>query len=385
MDYIFGILQCGDRHLAIYLPTFRMQSFAESFCAYGRKYYDGIFHARAEYGLPPLDCLGQCFDNPEGLSLDNLTSGKALASNILLELPEAMDDALWTEWELFFDSLCRSARQYVDYEKPLPWRALILVPYHLPSMRPESNLEIILGSGIFRTSDLEYAIERNLMENGIKSTSSRLWLSSLCHGLGRADPEICNAIFRDLPLDRDDIISMLEDYPLGNIDNEIKKIIISFDKAGNPAQCPYWEKSLLQDLGILEFDTDDNCKLHPAALAKAKRSNSIERLVVQGQTAIYLPLVQEAHNFICRRLGIACGEAWNKHSPESWHGIEIDIGPLWGYMNAFLRGCCGEDLLELAGLWRNVRHRLAHGNMLDYIEARDAVELYEVLSGARDF
>lgn len=383
MDEIFEILQSGNRHLVIYLPSFRMQSFVDGFGSYCRKYYGGILHIRAEDGQMPPDCLGQCFDNSGSICLENLGAARPLACNILIELPKVVDAAQWAEWELFFDALCCSAKQFIDYGSVLPWRMLILVPSHLPSMKPDSNLEIVLGSGFFRGSDLEYSIERNMDEYGVQSTSTRLWLSALCHGLARADPEICNAIFELLPISFQEIISLLEEYPLGNIDDEIKKIIISFDNMGRPVNTLDREKSLLQDLGILEFDTDNNYKIHPAALARAKRANSIERLVVQGQTGIYLPLVQEAHNFICRQLGILCGDGWNRHDPESWPSIETDIGPLWGYMNVFLRGCCGGDLLELATLWRNVRHTLAHGNMLAFADARKAIMFYESMSGAR--
>lgn len=379
MDEFYEILKTGQKHIVYILPRFRMAGFAAGFCEFSRRYYDDAAIAFCENNDIPVDCLGRFFGEDAGKTLNELMEKPASHITIMLVLPGNPDEKCAGRWIDFFQQLGAASKSCLERGYPLLWHILAVVPAQMPEPKPESALEFFLGSGIWRSSDLEYVVEQNIRDYEISAASSRLWLYALCLGLGRSDPGVCNAIFEAMPMNEEEILAMLASYEYEDLNDELKAAVIALD--GGAKKISWHELTLLRDYGILDFDADGKESLHPAALCRARRPQPIKRMVVQGQIRVYLPLVQEVHHFIQGRLKKLWGENWHKFDEAAFPNIQIDMGPLCAYMNKYLRGQCGADLLELARMWRDVRHTLAHGNILDFDTARSAVMLYEQMSG----
>lgn len=389
LDEIFEILQKGERHVVIHLPYWRMEEFNNALYNANKRYRYPLDFPVPLAEASPYENLRQCALKPEDFFKAPLLSQEMQKENIVLSIPSQLSFELQEEWLKFMAEISSETRQYqeslsgqegtAEQQIPLPWRLLILAPAHFPSPKPETSLEIFLGSGLCTQSDLEYAIENCVSKSGIRNLSSRLWLEAICKGLGMRDVGLCSFIFRELPLDMEEIMAMLRTYPLPELDYDTINCIISLDDGSEQIRDLWRERQWLRDIGILESDCRNRESLHPAALARANRPHAIKRLLVEGQIRIYLPMVQEIHNFIYQQLSKICGDDWHKRYSENYSGMDMEIGPLANYMSTYLKGECGEALLELAYLWRDVRHTVAHSRFLDYEIARDAVDLYEAL------
>lgn len=390
LESIWEELQKGDHHLVIQLPAWQIGELRDAIYAFYKRYHYSMAFPVSEANISPEEYLRQCALEPDSFSLDNLTERKMVSENILLALPEDMEEEAREKWNEFFDKLSSDAREYQkrffgdneDFRQalPLPWRLLALMPTHFPSPKPETSLEIFLGSGMAMRSDLEYAIESCLMESNIRRESSRLWLKAICQGLGTRDVGLCRNIFEFLPLDLDEVMEMLKACPFPEMDEAVIRAVIAIDEGNTQNGCSFSERQNLRDYGILENDCENMERLHPVALARANRPYSVYRLLLQGQIRTYLPMVQEVQAFIHEELERLCGSGWHTMESEKYPGLAMEIGPLAGYMSRWLKGCCGYDLLNLAFLWRDLRNNVAHGVLLDYEHARDAVDLYEALS-----
>lgn len=387
MDELGDVLRAGDRHVITHLPMFRVAGFADAFSAWCRKYLGSLAVIQAAPDDDPYLLLREQFRAGANASITELISLAGRREYLLLLAPGDLGENQNARWMEFFRDLGLASKQAcLDAGLPLPWRIHAIVPTNVFSPKPDVALEIFMPSGLFRASDLEYTVERNLLDNeyGVTfSESSRLWLYALCIGLGASDPEMCNAIFQALPMNAADVDKLLSEYRLTHVTDRMIKAIIRLDDFKNKNEIHRDDYTLLQDFGLLDYDIEDKARLHPAALWAAKRMDSVWRLITRGQIRVYLPLVYEAQNFIVARLRALCGNDWHKRdAANSFQTVATDIGPLYSYIRRYLMNSCPRELMELACIWREVRHTLAHGNMLDFATARQAVSLYGQLRDA---
>lgn len=384
LEKIWGALHEGDRHLVIQMPGWQIDAFLEEFNAIGLHNRESFIITDSNAYLEPEEYIKRSLKKEIELTPENYSHLELTVENIILRMPDDPDDNLLAKWLEFYDKLARSARDYQEAHQdgtrgrrfPLLWRTLTLMPAHFPSPTPETSLEIYLNDRIYQ-SDLEYAIESCCEDMGIRDLGSMLWLSSLCQGLALNDLNLCNHIFDNLPLSMDEIEDLLRDYPVIRLDTDMRNAVIALDDNGARHVCNRTILSCLRDYGLLEYDCHDMERLHPAALAQARRPASIEKMVNKGQIKIYFPVVQEVLNFIIGHLTRACGPDWHKHDPKNFPTVDREIGPLPAYMRQYLRAYCSAELIVLAEKWRDLRNRIAHGKMLDFVMAREAVKLYQ--------
>lgn len=390
LDFIFETLRQGDHHAALLIPHWKISGFSDALHAANQKYRYSLDFPVISADADPLDCFRQCAEDPDGLELKDLQGRAMRKDNLIIALPTGLDASGQERWLGLIKKLSADAKEYhervsgsaEDAYFTLPWRALFIIPSHFPDPEPETSLDIILADGRASQSDLEYAIENCVEEFALSKAWSRIWLEAVCQGLGIRDVSLCPHMFRELPMDLDGVMDALRSFPFPELDEELKRSVIELDNPAAQDNNLWIAKRLLRDLGILELDCHRVERLHPAALARAGRSRSIERLLVQGQARVYLPLAQEAHAFICGRLSHIFGGGWHTLDPANFPNPDIEIGPLAFYIDKVLKRSRGQDLTDLkdlAFLWREARNTIAHGRLLDVATAREAVELYEEL------
>lgn len=388
LDEIFEKLKKGLEHIIIYLPCWRMDEFWNSVRSVNELYrYPFAF----PISLPldsPYDYLARCAVDPSKFDKTKLMEQPMNKENICLLIPADSPHSLEQEWIDFIEELNAQTSDYLNRQRiisgsadssiSLPWRLLIILPTYFNSPKNDTNLETYLWSGITRKSDLFYAIERCTEEYNVINTSSRLWLDSICQGLGMRDASLCPYFFKDPPLDEEEVLKKLKDYPFLKMDADLINSVRAVDDGSYQERDFRKEMKELQDYGIFDLDCRNVKGLHPAALAQADCKKAITRLLWQGQIRTYLPLVQEVISFIQTRLNLCYGDDWDKKDP-NYSGFEMDIGPLTKYINIYFKKDCDYELLNLAACWCFVRNELAHGRLICLEKAIEAVEIYEKL------
>lgn len=376
-------LEAGEKHVAIRLPERHLSSFLKEFGPYATRFLGSIQKVVLEDGLSLEEALEPAFMPDGGKNrapedcFSRMVSG---GPHLLVVLPPSARGTAPRLRE-FLALAADRARACRDGDRRLPWAMAAVVPADFGGLEDDTGLEVRDWWGKLHPSDLEFAIEQALAD--ITNEASYCWYDALCKGLARMDPELVDAIFRNPPVSAAELADVLREGPT------------VFDRELAERAWSYWQdppaalrrdtppkgelETLLWERGALDIDCYGKPALHPAVLVAAGQEALLEKLVIQGQMQVYLPIVQEVHGFLCRNLAGICGPDWSGRDPENFTSVEQEIGSLAFYMN-YLKDTLGmsipRELTDLAHIWREVRNTIAHGNMISCQLAIRAMLLY---------
>ena len=386
MRDICQLVRTNDQYACVIIPKNYVLDFAEQFINYSQNFLGDILRINIDAAdnieSVFLDAAFPQSENP--MSLHTALETAAENMYLLLVISPDLQDPL-EKCREFFEHLAQLVKIRKDTcAETLLWRIIAVWPAHVMWPRAEVGLELRYWFSQIRQSDIEYVIERCWLEQGEQLKERELlWLYALCQGLATIDPMLSVDIFKNLPTSIDDIQAILEEHGLYNIDRDLRQKVIRMDSSASakmstalpPTRGDAYD---LWSHGALDVRTNGFPALHPAAIHAANRINSLERMVVQGQMKVYLPIVQEVHTFICTQLQKDIGDTWNKKD-EKYSSLNEDICALPRYMSEYLKGRHDPELYDLAIAWRNIRNCLAHSHMLGCADLLCAYKLYEKL------
>lgn len=256
------------------------------------------------------------------------------------------------------------------------WNLLVISNPDVCIPKDDMDMRVLRWWGMLRPSDLEYAIEQNTYPVLDSLDDAMLcWFKALCRGFAVCDPELVETLFNHLPHNSKELRKAFDQHPfytkeisvLASQYTDIRELMVG-------RKIPSAKGIILWSLGIFDLDCHGVPSIHPVALAAANRTEELERMAVNGQIKVYLPMVQQVLDFIRRYMSYTFGSDWDKKST-TYEGMEYDIGKLPKYLSTFFYHNIPKDIYSLASLWRKVRHLLAHGHMVDQETAEKAVRL----------
>lgn len=376
MGEICMALRSGAEHCALVLPRWRQESFIAAFRRYAESSLNFIYIVRLQPGSNLLDSLRPVFCDDENgvddiLSLAHCHTRQAAIPIILM--PDG-DENLKRAIRDFARAMRANAKACMNMREALNWKMLFVVEPLEDFPQEDVGLKYFHWWGRLQASDLEYAIEQELMDKNL-GQEAWLWYYSLCRGLCEGALELASMIWECSPTSMAEIKKMLAAHPLHN--ENAGRLALQYWREPGPLPnrhgLPIALARQAWNAGILEIGCRGKPLLHPAALLAAGLDDALENQVLAGQIQVYFPLVQEVIHLLHRRLDAIYGQSWQEKT-----GNIDEIGPLQRLfydLGSRSRGFAREA--ELAFLWWKIRNALAHHVMLDARLAIKAVSLYE--------
>ncbi|MBQ7607090.1 MAG: hypothetical protein IJU76_03880 [Desulfovibrionaceae bacterium] len=381
MHDVCSLVRTSEQFVCLVLPDPHRAGFIEAFVRYADNYLGQVSVCTlANTSTLDADFLASFFPEILDASLAISLASSGTSTYLLLTFPCDLDDSDGA-CRAFLENLVQLAKERKKTGGILLWRLIVVWPAHLPWPHGGEGLVVRFWWGQLHPSDTEYAIEhccREVYRDELKEWEY-LWLYSLCQGLAVMDPLLSLRIFQELPLDLEEIQSLLADHPLMRVAPSIRQAIVRVDTQGasrlSRTEPPEGDIRTLWSIGALDIRENGLTALHPAAVCVANRISSLEKLVVAGQIKVFFPIVQEVHSFLCSQLRKVCGDCWHKKD-KTFQNLNDEIGGLPRYMSEYLKGQHDPDLYSLAVQWRNIRNSLAHGQSISCRMAVDACRLY---------
>lgn len=143
-----------------------------------------------------------------------------------------------------------------------------------------------------------------------------------------------------------------------------------------PPAVPDPDHLLLWGRGVLSSTPEYGLELHSAALALLGRVEEIQHRLWRAQAPLLLPLLDSLRLDLCRHLTRLYGSEWpvRWQPPQSpWETAEVRENPLatqWGHLEHLIKNYpalrAERRWLQLLGLARFIRNRLAHYRTVDF-------------------
>ena len=368
MRSLCRLQEAGDRHVMVRLPERHMPSFLKEFCGYSTRFFGTVQKVILEDDQPLAKSLAPVFmsngvDSP--LLEDYFTRTVKNSPNLLLVLPPKSPVAA-SDCRKFLEMAAAHAKAFQDEDKRLLWSMVAVLPVQFDCPQEEIGLESWTWWGHLHPSDLEFSIEQALAD--ITNEAAYYWYSALCKGLARMDPELVDAIVLNPPTSVEELADVVQDSQ-AMFSPEVIDLACRYlqdpPSALRRDTLPKGEvEAALWKYGALDINCYGKPSLHPAVLVAAGHKEQLEKLVIQGQMQIYLPLVQEVHNFLCRTLTDLCGPDWSTRDTTKFQSVEQEIGALPLYMKTEFGMNIPKSLIDLAYTWREVRNVIAHNRMI---------------------
>lgn len=279
------------------------------------------------------------------------------------------------------------AKNRAENGEPILWSILAILPAHMPLPKHEVRLDRFFWWNRLRPSDLENALEAGLEPAGL-SRGDFWWLRSLCSGIAVADPALVGPVADGHPKTMEDVRAILRGHPLSTLPRNLLDAAIRINAGGIRAHGDTppaaGDEAALWHAGALAPDCFGRPALHPAVLAAAGQDADVERLVVRGQIREILPLVQDVHQAIWNRLCREHGDLWHRDKHAIWkhddrndrhttfESIEWEIGALPAYFSEHWH--VSKEIYQLAHKWREIRHTIAHNQLVPRENLLDAFE-----------
>lgn len=373
-------LATEKEHCAVSVPQYLLSSFRDELISYGRKSLGQLRipqidpQSSLEQNLCPLFIFHH--EDEAGIaSLPEATLSECRTLVIFLpETPLPWED----EFFAFVNHMVAHAKFCKDQDVHMPWSLLLVIPSGRRMPREDIGLKVFHWWGRLHVSDLEYAIEQVLGAAEVEEKHLYYWFYALCKGLASSDPGLVDFFLEALPTDMDSLVKALSLHELNTRENG--QLVLSYlnaphchlDRHAPPqgAMAPLWHR------GILDIDCYGRTALHPAALLAAGQTAELERLAVSGQMQVFLPLAQEVHSLLYRKIEHILGPGWGRLNAENFPALDSEIGPLSHYLYTYYRSKLPIFLLNTAKHWRDLRNSIAHANMIPFAVALQAVRDY---------
>ena len=384
-------LEKVDTHCIVSLPERLIPSFQEELCAYWGDIWGDLPILTLDEETELTNAMSPYFATEDPITnLMGLTEcvlrGSSTLAVVLTEKPHSKEQ----EFFCFLNYLAAHAKNSRDNGHCLNWNMLVIAPADRPIPNPDVGLRCFYWWGHLHNSDVEYAIEfafKDIFRNGTHQEKlAYWWLYPLCKGLSSGDPELVEHIIRDFPRDIETLIATLKKHELNTEENG--QLVRNFLEA--PQYTPKsndYPRGILAKLwhkGIIDLDCSGRLAIHPAALLAAGQVENLEELVIRGQMFFFLPLVQDVHNLLSRRVEKHLGNVLEEFFPEdgAFDSARYEIGPFYAFLS-YLYKEKGKSvpyhILDTAKKWRELRNDIAHIKMLSCQTIECALAAYENL------
>lgn len=370
-------------HCAVSIPQHLIPSFREELLSYGRKSLGElqVLQLNPQVGL--WGNLAPLFNIDAGgdKKLSDLPEMTLPRCRNLVIFPSEKPLSWEEEFLAFVDTMAAHAKYCKDQGKRMLWSMLIVIPAGSKMPHEDIGLRVLYWWGRLHVSDLEYAIESNFGASEAQEYHLYCWFYALCKGVASGDPRLVELFQQQVPIDVDSLVNALAGHELCTEENA--RLVMSYLNSSKYSLTrdvvPQGIAAELWHCGILDFDCYGKPSLHPAALVAAQKIDVLERLVVKGQMQVYLPLVQEVHEFLYNKIECLLGYKWDGRNKKSFSSIKSEIGPFSVYINRRFKDVLPKDILREALEWRDLRNSIAHAQMIPFDMAVSRVMAYQKL------
>lgn len=380
---ICQVVGAEKEHCVVSIPQHLLPSFREELLSYGRKSLGDfqVLQLNPQVGL--LGNLAPLFNIDAGgdVKLSDLPEITLLRCRNLVIFPPEKPLSWEEEFLAFVDTMAAHAKYCKDHGKHMLWSMLIVIPAGSKMPHEDIGLRVLYWWGRLHVSDLEYAIESNFGTSEAQEYHLYCWFYALCKGVASGDPRLVELFRQQVPIDVDTLVNALADHELCTEENArlVTSYLNSCEYSLTRDVIPKGVAAELWHCGILDFDCFGKLSLHPAALVAAQKIDVLERLVVKGQMQVYLPLAQEVHEFLYRKIEDLLGYGWDSRDKGNFPSVKSEIGPFSFYISKYFKDKLPKDIIKVAQGWRDLRNSIAHAQMIPFDMAVSRVMAYQKL------
>ncbi len=295
----------------------------------------------------------------------------------------------WARAEKARDLLIKAGEHAQDARSPFHLVAAVSPEFPVP----EENVRLArhVWWGVSRTADI-YCLLEEEFDKKVRTQAERAWLTALCLGLARGCPDLAEILLQESPRTVKSTQAVLLEFFGEPLPPDLPAVSRLNGHPGDrqiPPEPPdSVEFKRLWRKGWVTWEEGTGTRLHPAVCAAPAPGDDIRSRVLEGQIEVLMPQVEQVRRAMVAWLRDRHGDNWvaactDGMDEEERDKVQTEMGPLLHHV--FRRGKeprtrKAKRVARPGELWREIRNRLAHGDVVSLRQLEEAYRAWRALS-----